>query len=90
MKVMNMRYATAVMMLVVATVIGGCASRKVSSGPHAECLVCKCNADLACVDIEVDATTPRTVIDGKTYYFCSNACKAKFEKDPRKFEAYAK
>src|SRR5256885_1615206 len=35
---------------------------------HAECLVCKKNADLACVDIAVDNHTPSYVFAGTTYY----------------------
>lgn len=52
---------------------------------HAECLVCKKNADLACIDVEVDKATPRTVYNGKTYYFCSDECKNKFQKNPGKY-----
>ncbi len=26
-----------------------------------------------------------SIHDKKTYYFCSNACKKEFEKDPRKY-----
>jgi len=26
-----------------------------------------------------------SVYKGKTYYFCANACKEKFDKDPQKF-----
>jgi Cu+-exporting ATPase len=26
-----------------------------------------------------------TVVEGKTYYFCSTGCKATFEKDPAKY-----
>src|SRR3954466_10631952 len=37
-------------------------------GRHAECLVCKENADLACVDLTVDKDTPHTDYNGKTYY----------------------
>jgi YHS domain-containing protein len=62
----------------------------ISAGPHAECLVCKHNADLACVDIPVTAGTPRTTIDGKTYYFCSDECKAKFEKAPARYVTAAR
>ena len=52
---------------------------------HAECLVCKHNADLACVDVAVDNQTPHCVSDGKTYYFCSEECKRAFEKNPAKY-----
>ena len=53
-----------------------------SSGPHDECLVCKKNADLACVDVAVTSKTPTYMYNGQTYYFCSDECKTKFEKDP--------
>jgi YHS domain-containing protein len=54
---------------------------------HGECLVCKHNADLACVDVEVDKDTPRLDYAGKTYYFCSDKCKHDFEKNPAKYAA---
>jgi YHS domain-containing protein len=69
--------------------IGGCASEHSKaadpSQPHAECLVCKRNADLACVDVAVDAQTPHVDHDGQTYYFCSEECKKAFEKNPAKY-----
>jgi YHS domain-containing protein len=52
---------------------------------HAECLVCKKNADLACVDIPVDETTPSCAYEGKTYYFCSDECRNEFAKHPSKY-----
>lgn len=54
-------------------------------GAHAECLVCKKNADLACVDVTVDSQTPTYVYNGKTYYFCSTECRNEFAKNPTKF-----
>jgi YHS domain-containing protein len=64
----------------------GCASTPAQSvasgGPHAECLVCKKNADLACVDIAVTDKTPRAAYGGETYYFCSDECRHAFEKNP--------
>ena len=63
----------------------GCASSPapVADGkPHAECLVCKHNSDLACVDIPVDDSTPRRVLNGQTYYFCSDDCAKAFDKNP--------
>jgi YHS domain-containing protein len=82
----------------VAMVAGGCASApstptaaaeavtaSQAAKPHAECLVCKYDADLACVDVTVSDSTPNTVYDGKTYYFCSKSCCKKFEKDPAKY-----
>ena len=74
---------------------GGCATPppvacKVGSGTsgvHAECLVCKKNADLACVDVEVDGKTPSADFLGKRYYFCSDECRKEFVKNPGKFVA---
>jgi YHS domain-containing protein len=51
----------------------------------AECLVCKKNADLACVDISVDKTTPTYAYNGKTYYFCSDECRNQFARNPTKY-----
>jgi YHS domain-containing protein len=83
-----------------AMAVGGCASSSPlaaadgsatavnasqATSPHAECLVCKYDADLACVDVTVSNSTPSTVYDGKTYYFCSKSCCKKFEKDPTKY-----
>lgn len=51
----------------------------------AECLVCKENGDLACLRVEVDASTPALEFEGTTYYFCSAECRAAFAKDPRRY-----
>jgi YHS domain-containing protein len=99
MKTMNMKIGMG--LLLWAGLLGGCASGPTtpatgsatagapvmasSKAPHAECLVCKYNADLACVDLKVDAETPNSTYDGKTYYFCSDTCRKKFEKDPAKY-----
>jgi YHS domain-containing protein len=71
--------------------LAGCAATpgadtsSAATTPHAECLVCKANADLACVDVAVDKTTPSYSYDGKTYYFCSDECRDKFAKEPKKY-----
>jgi YHS domain-containing protein len=78
--------------LFVAT-LAGCQGSSVdptqagSSAHHAECLVCKCNADLACVDVVVDQNTPEYTYEGKEYYFCSEACRNKFAAKPAKYVA---
>lgn len=51
----------------------------------AECVVCKHNHDLACIDVEVTPQTPRTAWGGQTWYFCSAACQKEFEKSPQKY-----
>jgi YHS domain-containing protein len=92
-----MQMTIGVGMLLLAAMTGGCASNSQSAAagsapvmasakaPHAECLVCKYNADLACVDLSVDSKTPSTDYQGKTYYFCSDTCRKKFEKEPGKY-----
>ncbi len=35
----------------------------------------------------VDASSPHTEYNGKTYYFCCAGCKKKFESDPAKYSA---
>jgi YHS domain-containing protein len=52
---------------------------------HAECPVCRYNADLACVDISIDDTTPRAEFDGRTVYFCSNECRERFENNASEY-----
>ena len=64
---------------------GSAVTASQTTSPHAECLVCKYDADLACVDVTVSDSTPSAVYDGKTYYFCSKSCCKKFEKDPAKY-----
>jgi YHS domain-containing protein len=78
------------MVLVGVGLLAACETgpRTVAAG-HAECLVCKVNADLACVDVTVKGDTPRAEYLGKTYYFCSNECRDKFVKEPAKYVAVA-
>jgi YHS domain-containing protein len=80
--------------------LAGCSSERTNSSPttqpvalsasqgtacKAECLVCKKNADLACVDVQVDSETPAYVYNGKTYFFCSDECRSEFAKHPQKY-----
>ncbi|MDB6131334.1 MAG: hypothetical protein JWM04_2441 [Verrucomicrobiales bacterium] len=60
------------------------------SGQTAPCEVCRYHHDLACLNVDVDASTPRTVYEGTTYYFCSDSCKASFIKQPTKYLTAAK
>ena len=79
--------------LVLLSLAAGCASESPSQtkdaaghqAQHAECLVCKRNADLACVDIAVKDKTPTAMYNGKAYYFCSDECKNEFLKHPDKY-----
>ena len=55
------------------------------AAPHAECLVCKHEADLACLNVKITDQTPRYDYDGHTYYFCSTECRDQFVRDPWKY-----
>ena len=76
------------LILAAALTLGGCAGRP-DPRPVAEDVVCKCNGDLGCVKVRVDDKTPRSVYEGKTYYFCAESCKAAFDKTPSRFAAAA-
>ena len=81
-----------VLSILMMAAVSGCASTPpaTSKGPHAQCLVCKHNADLACVDVTVDGQTPRCVCEGETYYFCSDDCRKTFENNPTKYLSHGK
>jgi YHS domain-containing protein len=74
-----------------AGLVAGCSATpgqpaaNASAGPHAECLVCKANADLACIDVAVDGKTPTYAYNDKTYYFCSEECRREFAKHPTRY-----
>ena len=74
-----------------AAVVAGCGATpderaaSAPAQPHSECLVCKANADLACIDIAVDDRTPAYVYSDKTYYFCSDECRKEFAKHPSRY-----
>ncbi len=36
-------------------------------------------------EFTVEATSPKSEHDGKTYFFCCNGCRKKFEADPQKY-----
>lgn len=37
------------------------------------------------MEIDSEEAAATSVYNGKTYYFCSQACKIKFDKDPKKY-----
>ena len=37
------------------------------------------------MEVDKSKTTPHTDYDSKSYYFCSEDCKDKFEQDPKSF-----
>jgi YHS domain-containing protein len=78
----------AISVSLLAGVLGSCAvepSGKVDGAAVAECSVCREKADLACLRVKINNDTPRAEYNGKTYYFCSQECKADFEKQPQKY-----
>jgi hypothetical protein len=63
----------------------GCSSTPAAAGLTAECPVCRHEGDLACVCVRVEPDTPRCECAGKTYYFCSDECRADFEAHPERY-----
>jgi hypothetical protein len=64
-----------------------CKPAQVAPGPgEAVDCVCATDRDLACVLVTKGPDTPQTVYEGRTYYFCSDHCKARFLKDPEKYK----
>lgn len=75
-------------LLIFGLLLVGCSSAAPTTQPlagHAECPVCKANCDLACIDVTIESDTPRCQCDGKTVYFCSEACREKFLKNSAKY-----
>lgn len=54
---------------------------------RAECPVCRREGDLACLQVRVTDDTPTVVLDGEVYYFCSDECRASFERHPDRYRA---
>jgi YHS domain-containing protein len=75
-------------LLALAPMLASCSSDPRLHDPtavHAQCLVCKSEGDLACVDVIVDERTPRTSYNGATYYFCSEQCRRDFDRTPEQY-----
>ena len=47
--------------------------------------VCAYEGDLGCVRVTIAPDTPRADYHGRTYYFCCEACRERFSKDPAKY-----
>lgn len=72
--------------LLVASAAAGCAVfHRSDPRPVADDPVCAYNRDLGCIHVRVDESTPHAVVDGKTYYFCSEACREAFVSEPKKY-----
>jgi YHS domain-containing protein len=83
----NIRVAASMLVCLAAT-LAGCASSSSASRDGrrtSECPVCRCNNDLGCLIVRIDQTTPRSDWQGTTYYFCSQDCKAAFDRAPGQY-----
>jgi P-type Cu+ transporter len=43
------------------------------------------NCPVCGMPVEITPDTPRSNYDGETYYFCSEACKQSFDREPAKY-----
>lgn len=82
---MNLFFALAAMLVVTGCAAPDTERSSAATQPHAECLVCKYDNDLACVDVKVEPGTPTALYGGKPYYFCSDHCRDEFSKSPEKY-----
>lgn len=73
--------------LPLAALASGCASARPvdANAVHAQCPVCTCEGDLACVDVVVTASTPHCECNGTTWYFCSEECMHTFTNAPQDY-----
>lgn len=65
--------------------ISGCATLPPAppeNAPVQQCLVCRYKRDFSCLEISKSPTTPRTQHAGRTFWFCSEACRSDFQKRP--------
>jgi hypothetical protein len=87
----SIRSAAGMLLIAVLAALPACITpapeESTSQAEHAQCLVCKSEGDLACVDVTVRSDTPCTQYMGRTYYFCSQQCRKDFEKDPQRYLA---
>lgn len=81
-----LRTALARALLLLAPVLVGCRAPAPGAG-EAECPVCRCEGDLACLVVRVEADTPSATLAGVTYHFCSEECRARFVADPHAYLA---
>lgn len=50
-----------------------------------QCPVCRHRRDYSCLEVEKTSVTPRAQCGGRTYWFCSERCRCKFEANPKPF-----
>ena len=81
----SMPRALAIVMLLAFCTLPACSPSRPDTRPTAQCCVCRCNNDLGCLIVHIDDKTPRSTYRDKVYYFCSEDCKAAFDKSPEPY-----
>ena len=73
-------------LLIALLALSAChAPPRTADGRMAECPVCRAEGDLACLCVHVEGDTPRCESQGKTYFFCSDECRAEFLARPKRY-----
>lgn len=68
--------------------LAGCASLPPVPPPEAveqQCLVCRQRRDFNCLIVDKSPRTPHADHAGRTHYFCSEGCRAEFQRDPSRY-----
>jgi len=68
-----------------ALLLAACRTPTVDGIHTAECPVCKHEGDLACLCVHIESDTPSCECAGKTFYFCSEECRADFVEHPERY-----
>ena len=69
-------------------ITGGCRSTSDIVAPpgSAICPVCRCEGDMACLVVDVGPDTPTLQVGETTYCFCSQDCRERFARDPKRYK----
>lgn len=85
---MKVNFAAIILVALLALVVG-CATQRAERATDTQavvmCYVCNKNRDLGCVRFQLEKDTPSVRYQGKTYYFCSDKCRAFFAKNPSEY-----
>lgn len=75
-------------LLLLSVLFAGCASLPPVPPPEAreqQCLVCRHRRDFDCLVVDASPRTPHGDYAGRTHYFCSEGCRAEFQRDPSRY-----
>lgn len=75
-------------LLLLALLMAGCASLPPvppAAAPEQQCLVCRDRRDFDCLIVDVSPRTPHADYAGRTHYFCSEKCRAEFQRTPARY-----